>query len=333
MTNTPHASRFTPHASRLTPHALPIAALAGGVGGARLADGLARQDGLLARIIVNTGDDFDHLGLRICPDLDTVMYTLAGRENPLAGWGLEGETWQALELLERYGAETWFKLGDRDLATHIYRTHLLRQGHRLTEVTAHLCRALNIHATVLPMTDDHVATRVQTDEGELAFQDYFVRRRWQPVLRGVRLEGIESAQPAPEVTAALDAAHLVVLCPSNPFVSLDPILALPGIRKTLKAKRVVAVSPIIGGQAIKGPAAKMFRELGLDPSPLSVARRYADFLNGLVIDQADAHLSSAIERLGISVLVTDALMRDRADRARLAREVLQFAGKGDGEMG
>lgn len=309
---------------------MQIAALAGGVGGARLAAGLAQLEHPLC-VIVNTGDDFDHLGLRICPDLDTVMYTLAGLENPLAGWGLAGETWQALDMLERYGAETWFKLGDRDLATHLYRTHLLRQGKRLTEITGLLCRALipnTQYPQLLPMTDDHVATIVQTDEGELAFQEYFVRRGWQPVMRGVRFDGIESARPTREVTAALDAAELVVICPSNPFVSIDPILALPSVRQTLKAKRVIAVSPIIGGQAVKGPAAKMFRELGIEPSPVGVAQHYGDFLNGLVIDATDAHLQSKIEALGIRVKATDALMRDRADRARLAREVLQFAQKG-----
>lgn len=333
-----------------------VAALAGGVGGARLADGLANvpppqpspargggQGGDALTIVVNTGDDFDHLGLRVCPDLDTVMYTLAGLSNPQAGWGLEGETWQAMEMLARYEAETWFKLGDRDLATHIYRTHLLRQGRRLTEVTSLLCRALtptnqvsprNLVCNILPMSDDRVATMVQTDEGELAFQEYFVRRGWQPVLHSVRFDGIEQAQATPKVMAALDAADWIVICPSNPFVSIDPILALPGVRERLHAKRVVAVSPIIGGQAVKGPAAKMFRELGIEPSPLSVARHYADFLNGLVIDTADTSLRGEIEAMGIRVLVTDALMRDRADRARLAGEVMQFVEiMGDKETG
>lgn len=309
-------------------HRIPIAALAGGVGGARLADGLANQVNISLCVIVNTGDDFDHFGLRICPDLDTVMYTLAGRENLLTGWGLEGETWQALNMLECYGAETWFRLGDRDLATHLYRTQLLRQGKRLTEVTALLCHSLipsTQYLTLLPMSDERVATMIETDEGELAFQEYFVRRGWQPVMRGVRFDGIESARPTREVIAALDTAELVVICPSNPFVSIDPILALPGVRQTLKTKRVIAVSPIIGGQAVKGPAAKMFRELGVEPSPLSVAQYYADFLKGLVIDRADAPLQNEIEAMNIRVLVTDARMRDRADRARLARETLHFA--------
>jgi LPPG:FO 2-phospho-L-lactate transferase len=306
-----------------------VVALAGGVGGARLADGLAQclAEGELA-VVVNTGDDFNHLGLQICPDLDTVMYTLAGLADPAAGWGLGGETWNALDMLGRYGAETWFKLGDRDLATHIYRTHLLRQGQRLTQVTETLCQALGVDTRVLPMSNEPVATVVQTDEGELAFQEYFVRRAWQPVLQGVCFKGIEQAGAAPEVIGALEAAELVVLCPSNPFVSLDPILALPGLREGLRARRhggqVVAVSPILGGQAVKGPAAKMFRELGLEPSPLSVARHYADILDGLVIDEADTALQADIEAMGIRVLVTDALMRDRSDRARLAGELLQF---------
>ncbi|MBN1888723.1 MAG: 2-phospho-L-lactate transferase [Thermoflexales bacterium] len=305
---------------------MKIAALAGGVGGARLADGLAQclPGGDSLTVVVNTGDDFDHLGLRICPDLDTVMYTLAGLANLAAGWGLEGETWNALDMLERYGAETWFKLGDRDLAVHIYRTCLLQQGECLTQVTETLCQALGVDTRVLPMSDEPVATMVQTDEGELAFQEYFVRRAWQPVLRSVRFEGIERARATPEVIGALEAASLVVLCPSNPFVSLDPILALPGLRERLRTRPVVAVSPIIGGQAVKGPAAKMFRELGLDPSPLSVARHYADILSGLVIDKADAALQADIEAMGIRVLVTDALMRDRPDRARLAGELLKW---------
>ena len=325
-----------------------IVALAGGVGGAKLADGLARclppplpplsspplrggdrggAEGSRLTVIVNTGDDFDLMGLRICPDLDTVMYTLAGIANPQTGWGIAGDTFEALGMFQKLGGETWFRIGDRDLATHVRRTQFLREGKRLTDATEMLCRSLGIPPDVhiLPMTDAPVATVVDTDEGTLAFQDYFVRRAWQPVIRRIRFQGIERARPSIEVRAALDAADLVVLCPSNPFVSIDPILALDGVREQLREHRTVAVSPIIGGQAVKGPAAKMFRELGQEPTALAVARHYADFLDGFVIDQADADQRAEIERLNTRVLVTDTLMRDAADRARLAREMLEFA--------
>jgi LPPG:FO 2-phospho-L-lactate transferase len=317
---------------------MKIVALAGGVGGARLADGLSQclpststlplqaEEGSLT-VIVNTGDDFDLWGLRMCPDLDTVMYTLAGIANPRTGWGIEGDTFEALEMLKRLGEEAWFHVGDRDLAIHLRRTQLLREGKRLTQVIELLCRSLgiarNIH--ILPMTDGVVATMVETDEGTLAFQDYFVRRAWKPVIRGVHFQGIERARPSPEVNTALDQADLVVLCPSNPFVSIDPILSLTDVRDQLREHRTLAVSPIIGGQAVKGPAAKMLRELGQNPTALAVARRYADFLDGYVIDRADANQQADIERMNMRVLVTDALIRDRADRARLARETLDFA--------
>jgi len=321
---------------------MKIVALAGGVGGARLADGLAQclpssqpsspalppfaGEGSLT-VIVNTGDDFDLWGLRVCPDLDTVMYTLAGIGNPQTGWGIEGDTFEALEMLRRLGEDAWFRVGDRDLAIDLRRTQLLREGKRLTQVTDLLCRSLgvapNIH--ILPMTDAQVATLVEADEGTLAFQDYFVRRAWQPVIRRVRFRGIERARPPVEVNTALDDADLVVLCPSNPFVSIDPILSLADVRDQLRGLRTLAVSPIIGGQAVKGPAAKMFRELGQEPTALAVARRYADFLDGFVIDRADANQQGDIERMNMRVLVTDTLMRDRADRARLARETLDFA--------
>ena len=304
-----------------------IVALAGGVGGAKLADGLARvlAPGELT-VVVNTGDDFELHGLRICPDLDTVMYTLGGLANPATGWGLAGDTFQALEMVGRYGGETWFRLGDRDLATHIIRTHWLRQGKTLSEVTAHLAAALGIASPILPMTDDVVATMVQTDEGELAFQEYFVRRGWQVPVRGLRLAGVEAARPAPGVLAALAAAEAIILCPSNPFLSLDPILALRGVREALqKAHPVVAVTPIVGGRALKGPAAKMMAELGLEVSSVTVAAHYRDFLDGFVLDAVDGQQGAPIEALGPRVLVTDTVMRTPDDRARLAREVLAFA--------
>ncbi len=305
----------------------PIVALAGGVGGAKLADGLARVlvPGDLT-VVVNTGDDFDLHGLRICPDLDTVMYTLAGLANPVTGWGLAGDTFRALEMVGKYGGETWFRLGDRDLATHIIRTHWLHQGKTLSEVTAHLAAALGIASRILPMTDNVVATKVQTDEGELAFQEYFVRRGWQVPVRGLRLAGMEAARPAPGVLAALAAAEAIILCPSNPFLSIDPILALRGVREALqRAHPVVAVTPIVGGQALKGPAAKMMAELGLEVSPVTVAAYYQDFLDGFVLDAVDAGQAARIEALGPRVLVADTVMRTPDDRARLACEVLAFA--------
>jgi LPPG:FO 2-phospho-L-lactate transferase len=278
-------------------------------------------------VIVNTADDFDLWGLRICPDLDTVMYTLVGIANPHTGWGIEGDTFETLEMLRRLGEDTWFRVGDRDLAIDLRRTQLLREGKRLTQATQVLCQSLGAspNVRILPMTDVTVATLVETDEGTLAFQDYFVRRAWQPVIRHVRFQGIERARLSVEVQSALDHADLVVLCPSNPFVSIDPILSVADMRDQLRGQRTVAVSPILGGQAVKGPAAKMFRELGQEPTALAVAQHYADFLDGYVIDHADAGQRADIERLNMRALVTDTLMRDRADRARLARETLDFA--------
>jgi len=287
----------------------------------------ATGDASSLTVIVNTGDDFDLWGLRVSPDLDTVMYTLAGIANPQTGWGIEGDTFETLEMLKRLGEDIWFRVGDRDLAIDLRRTRLLREGKRLTQATELLCRSLGIASNIhiLPMTDATVATLVETDQGTLAFQDYFVRRGWQPVIQRVRFQGIEHARLPVQVQAALDRADLVVLCPSNPFVSIDPILSLADMRDQLRGQRTVAVSPIIGGQAVKGPAAKMFRELGQEPTALAVARHYADFLDGFVIDHIDADQRTDIERLNVRVLVTDTLMRDRADRARLARETLDLA--------
>ncbi len=303
-----------------------VVALAGGVGGAKLAHGLAQTlPSAALTVIVNTGDDFDHLGLPISPDLDTVMYTLAGLANPATGWGLAGETWNFLAALERLGSPTWFRLGDHDLATHIERRRRLAAGETLTAATAALCQALGVGPAVLPMTDDDLRTLVQTDEGELEFQEYFVHRLCAPRVSGFRFAGDDTAQPTAAVLAALAAAQIVVLCPSNPFVSLGPILRLPGVRAALAGRAVVAVSPIVGGQALKGPAAKMLGELGLEVSALSVARGYADLLTGFVLDALDADLEPAVAALGLPVLVTDTVMRTDADRARLAAEVLAFA--------
>ena len=304
---------------------MKVVLLAGGVGGAKLAFGLARvlpaED---LTVVVNTGDDFTHLGLRICPDLDTVTYNLGGLDNRETGWGVAGDTFQALEALERLGGPTWFRLGDRDLATHLWRTSLLAQGMRLTEVTRRICKSLGVGATVLPATDDTVPTRVETDEGLLDFQDYFVRRRCEPRVRRIVFAGIEDARPSPEVSAAIGAADGIVFAPSNPFVSIEPVLALPGVREAVSRKPAVAVSPIVGGEAIKGPAAKMMQELGLDVSPVGVAGRYADIIEGFVMDEIDSAREAEVAGLGLRVRTAQSIMRTDADRESLARECLSL---------
>ncbi len=300
-----------------------IVALAGGVGGAKLAHGLAQiLEPAQLTVIVNTGDDFEHLGLHISPDLDTVMYTLAGLANPETGWGQRDETWNFLLALERLGAPSWFRLGDKDLATHVERTRRLWMGETLTEVTTALCNALRVGPRVLPMSDDAVQTMVLTDDGELEFQEYFVHQRCEPRVRAFRFAGLESANATAPVLRALDTAEAILFCPSNPFVSIDPILNLPGVRERVAAKGAVAVSPIVGGQAIKGPAAKMFAELGLEVTALSVAKHYAGLLRGFVLDEVDAAFSPAVAMDGVRVLITDSLMRSEADRARLAKEIV-----------
>ena len=301
-----------------------VVALAGGVGGAKLAHGLAlRLPPKALTVVVNTGDDFEHLGLPICPDLDTVMYTLAGLANPATGWGQVDETWNFLGALERLGAATWFRLGDRDLATHIERRRRLAAGETLTEATQAICRALGVGPRVLPMTDEAVRTMVQTDEGELEFQEYFVRRQCRPRVSGFRFATNGAARATPAVLSALEQADLIVLCPSNPFVSLGPILSLPGVRERLSAQPGVAVTPIVGGQSLKGPAGKMLEELGLPVSPVAVAETYAGLIRGFVIDQVDAALAPDIAALGLQVLVTDTVMKNDADRARLGEEVMR----------
>jgi LPPG:FO 2-phospho-L-lactate transferase len=305
---------------------MKVVALAGGVGGAKLADGLAQTlppDDLT--VVVNTGDDFEHLGLHISPDLDTVCYTLAGLANNATGWGRAGETWQFLDTLRGLGGPTWFRLGDRDLALHHERTRRLAAGERLSAVTRDLAQRMGVRALVLPMTDDRVRTIVLTGEGELPFQQYFVERRCEPVVRGFRFDGVEGSRPADGVLEALAAAEAVVLCPSNPWVSLDPILAVPGLRPALMGKVVVGVSPIIGGRALKGPAAKMARELGIQPSARAVAEHFERLLIGFVVDHQDAEQTPAIEATGVRVLSTHTIMRSPGDRLRLARETLEFA--------
>ncbi len=306
--------------------ALRVVALAGGVGGAKLADGLAvLLPAEALTVVVNTGDDFEHLGLRICPDLDTLTYTLAGLANPRTGWGRAGETWEFMQALERLGGPTWFRLGDRDLALHIERTRRLRAGEPLSAVTRHLAGRLGVAVRLLPMSDDRVSTIVLSDEGELTFQEYFVARAFQPRVRGFRFEGADASRPAPGVLEALQTAEAVVLCPSNPWVSLDPILALPGIRPALRGKPVVGVSPIVGGRAIKGPAAKMAVELGLGASAVSVAGHLREVLSGWVIDEQDAAQADAVRSMGLEVRVTGTVMRARRQRRELAGQVLRFA--------
>jgi LPPG:FO 2-phospho-L-lactate transferase len=306
--------------------ALRVVALAGGVGGSKLVDGLSEAlppDHLT--VIVNTGDDFEHLDLTVCPDMDTIIYTLAGLANPQTGWGRVDETWNFLATLDALGGPTWFQLGDRDLALHHERSRRLKEGQSLTEVIRHVCRAFEISVTLLPMSEHPVRTIVITDEGELAFQDYFVARRCEPRVRGFRFAGIETATPAPGVIEALSLADLVVLCPSNPWVSLDPILAVPGIRDAVSEKLVVGVSPIVGGKAIKGPAAKMYKELNLQPSAYTVVEHFQDLLDGIIIDKQDQRLARDIQSLDIHVLVTNTIMKNKRDRIGLAEEVLVFA--------
>jgi LPPG:FO 2-phospho-L-lactate transferase len=306
-----------------------VTALAGGVGGAKLAYGLAQ---IVApeklTIVVNTADDFEHLGLHISPDLDTVMYTLAGIANPKTGWGVKDESWNTMAALARYAGPTWFQLGDRDLATHLLRTMWLREGYPLTWVTRELSRRLGIRAAILPMSNDLVRTMVQTKEEELNFQEYFVARQWQPVVESIRFAGVEAAKPSRELVSALRITDLIVFCPSNPLVSLDPILALPSMRRILTAIDTpkIAVSPIVGGQALKGPAAKLMAELGMEVSPLGVARHLSDVLTHFVLDHVDQGHQEAITDLGLRVLVTGTVMASNEDRVKLAREVLEFAG-------
>ena len=309
-----------------------ILALAGGVGGAKLADGLARSLGPRElAIAVNTGDDFEHLGLRISPDLDTVMYTLAGIACPATGWGQAGETWAFMQALEKLGGPAWFRLGDRDLATNVERTQRLARGERLSAVTRALCERLGIRHALIPMSDDPVPTRVRTDEGWLDFQHYFVREQCRPVLLEVRYEGADRAQPSAALAQALASGDLegVVICPSNPYLSVAPILALPGVRGAVgSARAVVAVSPIVGGEAIKGPAAKIMKELGAEVSALGIARWYAGLVSTLVIDRADAALAPRIEALGMKAVVTETIMRDAVGRARLSAECIALVRQG-----
>jgi LPPG:FO 2-phospho-L-lactate transferase len=305
-----------------------VVALTGGVGGAKLADGLARllPAGRLT-VVVNTGDDFDHHGLRICPDIDSVLYALSGRESAERGWGRDQETWHVQAELRALGEDAWFQLGDKDLALHLLRTGMLRAGASLSAVTGALTERMGVTQRVMPMSETPVASMILTPEGELPFQHYFVRRRCEPRMLGLRLEGIEQARPPDAVRAALvdPALQGVILCPSNPYVSLGPLLAVPGMRELLRSCRapVVAVSPIIGGQALKGPAAKMMAEHGETVSALSVARLYAGLVDVMIVDEADADLPQQRRPGDPALHVAPAVMRSQADRVALARVCLE----------
>ncbi|HRP71729.1 MAG TPA: 2-phospho-L-lactate transferase [Luteimonas sp.] len=303
-----------------------VLALAGGVGGAKLACGLAAAlPPADLTLVVNTGDDFEHLGLHVSPDIDSVTYAMAGLNDPVRGWGLAGETWNAMAAVTRLGGPDWFALGDHDLATHLLRSQRLRAGDTLSQVTADFARQLGISHCIVPMSDDPVRSVVETADGDLPFQDYFVRRRCGPAFRGIRFDGIADARPARGFLDALDNPRLraVVLCPSNPLLSLRPILSLPGVDAHLRARGVpvVAVSPFVGGDAVKGPAAKILRELGVPVSPEGLLGCYDGLVDALVVDARDAAFA---ERANMPVLATDTLMRDRDDQVRLARETLAF---------
>jgi LPPG:FO 2-phospho-L-lactate transferase len=306
-----------------------IVALCGGVGGAKLAHGLARELGPQElSIVVNTGDDFEHFGLTICPDLDTVLYTLSDNDNRATGWGRAQESWAVMEELDRLGAETWFKLGDKDLALHLMRRQLLDRGATLTAVTREFAGRLGVRHTVLPMSDAAVRTVVETPEGELAFQEYFVHRLCEPKVKAFRFDGAAGAAPSPQVEAALGDPQLrgIVICPSNPYVSIAPILAIEGIRRRLETTSVpvLAVSPIVAGRAIKGPAAKMMAELGGPVSGLAVARLYAGLIDGMVLDEQDHALAAERREEDPRLFFAHTVMQTAEDRRALARDCLRF---------
>jgi LPPG:FO 2-phospho-L-lactate transferase len=300
----------------------PIVALAGGVGAARFLDGLVRViDPARLWIVGNTADDTEMHGLHISPDLDTVAYTLAGLANPQHGWGLDGDTFYCLEALRRLGAEAWFQLGDRDFATHLYRTTRLREGATLTEVTAELTAAWGLPCKLVPMTDQRVRTLVKTRGGMLDFQTYFVRRRARDTVLGATFDGARQSRPAPGLLHAIRQAAGIIICPSNPVISIGPILAVPGIREALRksAAPVAAISPIVGGRALKGPAARMMKSLGMRVSALGVAELYRDFVDVFILDQVDAGQAAKVEALGMRVVVTDTIMTSMAKKKALAR--------------
>jgi LPPG:FO 2-phospho-L-lactate transferase len=310
---------------------MKITALAGGIGASKLLLGLATvmppED---ITIIANTGDDIELFGLRICPDIDTVTYTLAGVINEETGWGLKGDTFECLRWLELYGEASWFNLGDRDLGTHIFRTAALDDGRSLTEVTDHIRRSLGVQSTILPMTDAYTPTRVVTEEGAMHIQEYFVRRRCEPRVKKIQFDNIASAQPAPGVLRAILEAGAVIICPSNPFISIGPILAVPGLREALQntAATIIAITPIIGGRALKGPAADMLRDLGHEVSALGVAAMYRDFVDVFVLDEVDSGITETVGSIVIRAVVANTLMNTIDDKRRVARTVLQLIEEG-----
>lgn len=306
---------------------MKIAALAGGVGGAKFLLGLCRaMDARDVTVVANTGDDIVFHGLHVSPDPDIITYTLAGLVNPDTGWGFKDESFRTAERLSIYGRPTWFNLGDRDLATHIHRTAMLREGMTLSEAADSIRTALGVRARILPMSDDTVTTFLETDEGRLHLQDYLVRRRAEPRLRAIAFDGADTARPAPGVLAALREADAILLCPSNPLISIGPILAVAGIRDVLRERRqnVLAISPLVGGKSLKGPSDKMMSELGYEVSVRGVARLYRDIVATLIIDTMDAGQTEAVKELGIQPIVLPTVMRNDADKERLARDVLDI---------
>jgi LPPG:FO 2-phospho-L-lactate transferase len=309
---------------------LRITALAGGVGASKLLLGLHDvMDPLALTVIVNTGDDITLHGLQISPDLDIVTYTLAGIVDPAKGWGFRGETFHALKRLAIYGRANWFNLGDRDLATHIHRTAMLAEGKTLAEAANSIRTALGVKARILPMSDQRIPTMIDSNEGTLHFQEYLVKRRAEPIVRAIRFENVESAKPAPGVLEAIRDADRIVICPSNPLISIGPILAVPGIRDALRARKkdVISVCPIVGGKSLKGPSDKMLAQLGYESSALSVARLYSDFTGVFVLDRLDKSQEGAIRDLGMEVAVLPTVMKTRAQKRKLARAILRLAAK------
>jgi LPPG:FO 2-phospho-L-lactate transferase len=306
---------------------MKIVALAGGVGGAKLAFGLAQvlASGELS-VIVNTGDDFVHYGLYICPDLDTVCYHLAGINNISTGWGRKGDSFLSLSGAVNLGGPNWFQIGDKDLGTHLERTRRLHAGQKLSEITKHFCQVWNISTHVYPMTDDKISTQLQTKEfGELPFQEYFVHHQCQPTITSIRFSGVDKARPVKETIQSIGEADLIVICPSNPWVSIDPILSIRFIRESIIGKKVIAVSPIIQNKALKGPAAKMFSELGIEPSALAVLQHYKDVINGFIFDKLDVNLRGQIDREGIISYATDTIMTTDTKKVELAKKLIDFS--------
>ena len=305
-------------------------ALSGGIGGAKLALGLEHIFNSPKLMIAgNIGDDFEHFGLNISPDLDTLLYTLSGKSDLERGWGLANETWSFMKAMKEIGGETWFQLGDRDLAIHVERTRRLKEGERLSLITSSFCRKFGVKSHIVPATDDSLKTLVKTPKGILSFQHYFVRDQCRPKILGLKYEGLENAQPCPALEEALESSLLetVVVCPSNPFLSIDPILAVKGVREKLKSSkaRVIAVSPIVGGDAVKGPTANNLRDLGFSVSAYTIAKYYSDFVDGFILDKRDEKEITEIESLGIRVGLAETVMTNLQSKIKLAEDVMRFS--------